>query len=98
MSETCKHCKQPVILVKPEWVHKDRLRGCPPYGFTSAEPLEPSPSLEATLAKALRNLADSIRRRKGSKLIHINHDELRELIPKARAALAAYDAQEKGPK
>jgi hypothetical protein len=45
------------------------------------------------LVIALQELCDSLRRREGSKLIHVNHDELMELIPKARAALRAAGAE-----
>lgn len=41
------------------------------------------------LYEALEALCDSLRRREGSKLINVNHDELMDMIPKARAALSA---------
>ena len=43
----------------------------------------------AELEAALRGFCDSLRRREESKLITVNHDELMELIPTARALLAA---------
>lgn len=39
------------------------------------------------LYEALTSICDSLRARQGSKLIHIDHDELMKLIPQARAAL-----------
>lgn len=102
MSETkCKHCSNPICLENPKWRHSGPygMHSCPPNGFTSAEPAEPSPDLADALAEALKAMlvvSDS-----GPQPTKLDEalswrdcdDKAREM---ARAAVARWKTERKG--